>query len=244
MASEKQLAANRRNAQKSTGPRTEAGKQSSRRNAMKSGLYAESLVIRGEFPDELERLTAEYHREFRPVTPRERDLVDAIVRNEWIVRRMGLVEAQLWGHHFQATAATLPASRFEALDRRWPVGHAFESLSLPLERLQRRVSAVERSTRRALQELAELRERRQSAADEQREPADGTEDFAFTPDTAGPEPEPAPQPFDPESGSGRIGFVPSHSAEAAEAVPEPQAPGPQSSIPDPQPPAPALALSA
>jgi hypothetical protein len=97
MPSSAQIAANRRNAQMSTGPRTPSGKAASCMNAMQSGLYANSLVIRGERADELDRLSAQYHRVFRPVTARERDLVDTMVRNERIVRRMGLVEAELWG---------------------------------------------------------------------------------------------------------------------------------------------------
>ena len=157
MATEAQILANRANAKRSTGPRTEAGKQASRLNALKSGLYSESLVIRGEHACDLDQLTAEYHREFHPVTPRERDLVDTLVRNEWIIRRMGLIEAELWGHHFQQTAATVPSSRFEVLDRNFPLGQAFTALSHDLERLQRRVSALERSSRRALEELTRLR---------------------------------------------------------------------------------------
>jgi hypothetical protein len=111
MATQKQFEANRRNSKHSTGPRTAAGKAVSRGNAMRSGIYAESLAIRGEDPGALEQLTAEYFREWDPVSPRERDLVDAIVRNEWILRRMGLVEAELWNHFFQSTDVTLPGSR-------------------------------------------------------------------------------------------------------------------------------------
>ena len=41
MATVKQIAANRRNAQKSTGPSTALGKQKSRFNALKHGMTAE-----------------------------------------------------------------------------------------------------------------------------------------------------------------------------------------------------------
>jgi hypothetical protein len=44
MTSYRQLEANRRNAFKSTGPKTEAGKQASRRNAVRHGLTAETVI--------------------------------------------------------------------------------------------------------------------------------------------------------------------------------------------------------
>jgi len=44
MTSYRQIEANRRNALKSTGPQTEAGKQSSRRNAIRHGLTAETVI--------------------------------------------------------------------------------------------------------------------------------------------------------------------------------------------------------
>jgi hypothetical protein len=44
MATEKQILANQQNAQHSTGPRTEAGKRRSRRNAVRHGLTAETLI--------------------------------------------------------------------------------------------------------------------------------------------------------------------------------------------------------
>jgi hypothetical protein len=215
MSSPAQLAANRRNAQKSTGPRTSSGKAASRMNAMDSGLYAHSLVIRGEDPDALNYLTAEYHQEFRPVTPRERDLVDAMVRNEWIIRRMGYVEAELWGHFFKRTDCTLPGSRFDALDREFPLGQAFQALSRDFERLQRRVTALDRNTRRALQELAELRAQRESDPDDH---------DAFAESAADPEPAalPAPQPIESEAVSIPIGFVPSNPAAPDSLTPNPQ----------------------
>jgi hypothetical protein len=44
MSSLRQIAANRRNVTKSTGPRTEEGKQRSRCNAVRHGLTAETVI--------------------------------------------------------------------------------------------------------------------------------------------------------------------------------------------------------
>jgi hypothetical protein len=55
MASEKQISANRRNATKSTGPKTNNGKLQSRRNAMRHGLTATTVVTAIEDVDEFER---------------------------------------------------------------------------------------------------------------------------------------------------------------------------------------------
>ena len=44
MTSLKQIEANRRNAMKSTGPKSEAGKEQSQRNAVSHGLTAETVI--------------------------------------------------------------------------------------------------------------------------------------------------------------------------------------------------------
>ncbi len=55
MASERQIAANRTNAKKSTGPRSKAGRQASRRNARRHGL-AIAIETDPAFQDEIEML--------------------------------------------------------------------------------------------------------------------------------------------------------------------------------------------
>jgi hypothetical protein len=219
MSTQKQIEANRRNSQHSTGPRTPAGKAASRGNAMRSGIYAESLAIRGEDPGALQQLTAEYFREYHPVTARERDLVDAIVRNEWILRRMGLVEAELWNHYFKSTDVTLPGSRWDTIKREFMLAQGFLAIGAGLERLQRRISAVERSTARARAELAEIRKER---------------DHELADDDAAA----SPQPADLETTSPPIGFVPSIVQAASfedrvEAIPDPATL--VALIPDPRP---------
>lgn len=49
---EKKLEANRRNAQASTGPRTEEGKRTSSMNPLKHGLLAQGVITRGDFRED------------------------------------------------------------------------------------------------------------------------------------------------------------------------------------------------
>ena len=71
MTSSKQIQANRENAKKSTGPRTEAGKARSRRNAWKHGLTAETLIIPGEDAADFNELRASLIEQLEPETQLE-----------------------------------------------------------------------------------------------------------------------------------------------------------------------------
>ena len=148
MATLRQIQANRRNSQNSTGPRTPAGKAAARFNALKTGIDAQSLVIPGESSDDLQALAAEYHQRFQPGGPEERMLIDNLVANEWQLRRLRKAEAQLWTHQIAAFG-----------DEPDLLGQAFSGCRESLTRLQRRLDSTDRSSHRALREL----ERRQSA---------------------------------------------------------------------------------
>jgi hypothetical protein len=70
---------NRRNAQRSTGPRTPEGKQRARLNALKHGLRAEEFALPGEDQEELKRLTDEWVEYYEPRSPGERAVLDRCV---------------------------------------------------------------------------------------------------------------------------------------------------------------------
>ena len=189
MATEKQIAANRLNSQKSTGPRTQVGKSVSSLNALQSGLYAECHIIRGEAPEALAQLTAEYYAEWHPVTPRQRDLVDTVVHNQWLIRRLRLTEADLYARHYQGRDDDFEEKwRFKVLQREHPLADAFGSLEKRLLRLQSRVNSLERSNRAALKELRELQ------ALETEPPSDP---IGFVPSIAGPAPAGGRAPLSP-----------------------------------------------
>ena len=82
VATAAQIEANRRNAQKSTGPKTERGKDHAKLNAIKHGLTARTImpVLPQEDPKELEDRTQQAIAAMKPRNPLEHDLVCRAVR--------------------------------------------------------------------------------------------------------------------------------------------------------------------
>ena len=107
MSSPAQITANRANAQLSTGPRSVEGKAVSSRNSFKFGITAQSMIIPGEDPAELEQLTAAYQEQFQPVGPIESMVLETVVRSHWFQLRCDRVEAA----YYKARIARVLANR-------------------------------------------------------------------------------------------------------------------------------------
>lgn len=86
------IAANRRNALKSTGPRTPEGKARASRNNLRHGLHSRELVIPSgplaESRAQFEALRAAFHADLRPATAYEAELVDRMACCHWLARRV------------------------------------------------------------------------------------------------------------------------------------------------------------
>jgi hypothetical protein len=95
--SPKQLEANRQNAQRSTGPRTPAGKARVKFNALKHGLLAKSVVLpirsRSEKRSHFDALLAQLIDQLKPVGILEDMLVEKIAVSYWRLRRALRAEA-------------------------------------------------------------------------------------------------------------------------------------------------------
>jgi hypothetical protein len=88
--SEAQLAANRANAQLSTGPTSAEGLEISSRNNFRHGLTqpeGELILLDSESKDEFEKRRAGFQREWNPSTQTEQDLVDRLATSQWLRRR-------------------------------------------------------------------------------------------------------------------------------------------------------------
>ncbi len=94
MASKAQIAANRRNAKESTGPRTAEGKARSRLNALTWGLSSVSGVglLPGESTVEYDAFRSEHLAEFNPVGVVEEQLLTEVIDCNWGLRRAVKIE--------------------------------------------------------------------------------------------------------------------------------------------------------
>jgi hypothetical protein len=117
-SSDKKRAANRANAQRSTGPRTAAGKRRSARNAVVHGLTARSAVLHGDDEGEFNSLARRTFDELDPVGPIEEQLVAEIINHTWKLRRVPTAEVLLFDeHHRQAQPAPDAAGHVEEVRR-------------------------------------------------------------------------------------------------------------------------------
>ena len=96
MSSLKQIEANRLNALKSTGPRTEEGKRRSRCNAIRHGLTAETVIVGLEDREDYESFEATIIGDYDPTTAVERELVLRLASVLWRLRRATGIETALF----------------------------------------------------------------------------------------------------------------------------------------------------
>jgi hypothetical protein len=96
MTSDKQIEANRRNARKSTGPKSPEGKDRASNNSMSHGILSREVVLPDEDEATFEELRGRLWAELKPVGELESLLVDKIIAAHWRLRRLGRVEAGIF----------------------------------------------------------------------------------------------------------------------------------------------------
>ena len=97
MTSLRQIEANRRNAEKSTGPITQKGKQRSRCNAISHGLTAETVIGSLEDAEDYKAFEAGIIADYDAQSTMERELVLRLASILWRLRRAAIMETGLFG---------------------------------------------------------------------------------------------------------------------------------------------------
>jgi hypothetical protein len=116
MTTPKQIEANRRNAKKSSGPKTTRGKGITKLNALKHGLCAEQVVIPGEEPKDFEALRQRLTREIGPEDLIEEQLVDWIALSSWRMKRGAVFEAALFTYLRLQNELEQASAELESID--------------------------------------------------------------------------------------------------------------------------------
>jgi hypothetical protein len=157
MATEKQIAANRLNAQKSTGPRTPEGRAAVRLNGVTHGLTAETLVLKGESESDFKAVFDSLEAEYEPETPTEETLVAQLAMATWRLRRVYNMEAGYYNVRLKEIA-----EYNKNLDDSCRLGKVADTDSNPIAMIGRQEARLERTYYRALHELQRLRKEREA----------------------------------------------------------------------------------
>jgi hypothetical protein len=104
MATEKQIAADQKNAQNSTGPKTEKGKARTRLNAKRDGHNGQVTTPSGEDRPLFEALKAELIADLAPKTVMELKLASSIAWDTWRLDHLRAMQAE-WKHAYEKERA-------------------------------------------------------------------------------------------------------------------------------------------
>ncbi len=146
-ASAARLAANRANAQHSTGPKTDEGKAKVARNALKHGLDSKEIFIAPGEQETFDQFQADLAAEINPVGALEQDLFRQLLHAAWNLRRVRIQETDI---HERASAQMINPF-FD------------DTFSAALDRLAKHQTRIERTYHRALRELRSLQTNRHLA---------------------------------------------------------------------------------
>jgi hypothetical protein len=127
MISIQRLEANRHNALRSTGPRTEDGKQRSRVNAVRHGLTAETVVGSLEDAEDYKAFEAAIIADYNAETAVARELVLRLASLLWRLRRANAIEADLFETQAEALRERRLAAPSPTQTSDDPVYKAFQS---------------------------------------------------------------------------------------------------------------------
>jgi hypothetical protein len=209
MASAAQIAANRANARKSTGPKTAEGKARSSMNAVKHGLAAHRTTLPHEDPAAYDEHRAAVIADCAPADAQEMLLVDAIAQASWCMKRSDRFEAALFNNQIEYAKQQrdLPTAVHPLDDRMCAIALNSPTSELGFKTLFRYAGRAESKFFRAVEALRKLQNDRfrreaqleRTIARQSPEPP-GPQPVSpqpRQPQPAAPKPAPAPAPARP-----------------------------------------------
>src|SRR5277367_6834369 len=103
--SQARIDANRQNAQSSTGPRSEAGKQKSALNSVRHGLTGQTIILPADQVETYKNFSEGLLKELAPVGVHEADLAHSIVSSRWRLHQISSMESAIYALGFREYGA-------------------------------------------------------------------------------------------------------------------------------------------
>ena len=161
MATDKQIAANRLNAKKSTGPRTAEGKAKSSRNGVRHGLLAKSVVLQSESQERFEALLAQFVGEYYPEGPTQTALVQIMTAAHWRMLRIWNMEVAGVDYEFNKQTDPSASADYAGMQTPTRAHFAFRNLtdgSRSLDVMNRYEARLDRQFAHAFERLCRLKQ--------------------------------------------------------------------------------------
>jgi hypothetical protein len=165
MTSHAQLLANQANSQKSTGPRSPAGKQRSRLNAYRHGLTGQVCIFTPEDQDAFEKHCAGIREALQPVGALELDLSQAIAEDRWRLKRARAVESGIFALGQSGVPETSDPGQAQ-IDEALAQARTWLAEGKNLQLLALYEQRIHRATEKNMAELRALQEVRKAAHQE------------------------------------------------------------------------------
>jgi hypothetical protein len=194
--SERQLAANRANAQKSTGPASEAGKSVSKYNSLRHGLNSFLVCLPSEEKEMYEDIRAEYHAYFHPDNIVTRGMVDDLASTRWRLLRIIRAENALVREQMAKMRAHNEKT-YDQLSIEVETAIAIKALadeSKVSERMDRYEARLQRNFARVFKQLTQLQRDNPPSHDQRDNEKCQNEPIPINEHPVAPQPELAPEP--------------------------------------------------
>ena len=159
--SDAQLAANRENAQHSTGPRTPEGKQRSSLNAVRHGLTSQVVVLPHEDMEAYLALHKETVKFWNPKGIHEQRLVQRLIDTDWRLNRCPSLEHSLFalGHNESAGEVEVDHPQVHAA---LTAGRVLRDYARQFESIGRHEFRLTRAYQSTLEELRQVQKERKA----------------------------------------------------------------------------------
>lgn len=164
------LAANRANAQLSTGPTSGEGKSKSSLNAVKTALTGRTVLLPTDDAAAYEHHVREFEKEYQPIGVRECALVQSIADTFWRMNRVSGLEMAIFARGRSEFAAAFEhedaSTRPALIDL-----HTFLTYEKQIRNLQLQEARLHRRYQKDSAELRQLQQERKSREEEKLRPA-------------------------------------------------------------------------